>query len=74
MVTCYLRYEIDPYQLDAFEEFARRWIDLVIASASASIPSSSRPIASARRRAACVATSAASCARYSPATEPDARA
>ena len=29
MVTCYLRYEIDPYQLDAFEEFARRWIDLV---------------------------------------------
>ena len=29
MVTCYLRYEIDPYQLDAFERFARRWIDLV---------------------------------------------
>lgn len=29
MVTCYLRYEIDPYQLEAFEEFARRWIDPV---------------------------------------------
>ena len=108
MVTCYLRYEIDPYQLDAFERFARRWIDLVnrsggthhgyflplegasdVAVALFSFPSladyerdgerfgvdpeSSRPTASAKRRAACVATSAASCARSSPATDPDAR-
>jgi hypothetical protein len=29
MVTSYLRNEIDPYQLDALEEFARRSIDLV---------------------------------------------
>lgn len=28
-VTCHLRYEIDPSQLDAFERFARRWIALV---------------------------------------------
>jgi hypothetical protein len=29
MVTCHIRYVIDPYQLDAFERFARRWITLV---------------------------------------------
>ena len=28
-VTCHLRYEIDPSELDAFERFARRWIALV---------------------------------------------
>lgn len=29
VITCYLRYVIDPYQLDVFETFARRWIELV---------------------------------------------
>lgn len=29
MVTCCLRYEIDPNQISAFETFARVWIDLV---------------------------------------------
>jgi NIPSNAP len=29
MITCHIRYVIDPYQLDAFERFARRWITLV---------------------------------------------
>lgn len=29
MITCVVDYEIDPRQIDAFEEFARRWIDLV---------------------------------------------
>jgi NIPSNAP len=29
MVTCHIRYVIDPYQLEAFERFARRWITLV---------------------------------------------
>ena len=29
MITCCVRYEIDPYQVDAFEAFARRWIELV---------------------------------------------
>ena len=28
-VTCHLRYEIDPSELEAFERFARRWIALV---------------------------------------------
>jgi hypothetical protein len=28
-VTCHLRYEIDPSELDAFERFAKRWIALV---------------------------------------------
>jgi hypothetical protein len=28
-VTCHVRYELDPAQLDAFERFARRWIALV---------------------------------------------
>jgi len=29
MVTCYLRYVIDPVKLADFEEYARRWIHLV---------------------------------------------
>lgn len=29
MVTCYLRYIIDPYKLDDFEEYAGMWIPLV---------------------------------------------
>ncbi len=29
MVTCHLRYEIDPGQIEAFERFARRWMELV---------------------------------------------
>ncbi len=29
MVTCYLKYVIDPYKLDEFEEYAKMWIPLV---------------------------------------------
>ena len=29
MITCHLRYEIDPDQIEAFERFARRWMELV---------------------------------------------
>ncbi|KDM92833.1 NIPSNAP family protein [Photobacterium galatheae] len=29
MVTCYLRYVIDPYKTKEFEEYARMWIPLV---------------------------------------------
>mgnify|MGYP000878017408 CR=1 FL=1 len=29
MVTCYLRYEIDPYKKAEFEHYARLWIPLV---------------------------------------------
>ena len=25
MITCIIRYEIDPYKLSAFEEYARNW-------------------------------------------------
>ena len=25
MITCFIRYEIDPFKVDAFEEYARRW-------------------------------------------------
>lgn len=25
MITCIIRYEIDPYKKDAFEEYARNW-------------------------------------------------
>lgn len=28
-VTCHLRYEIDPSEIEAFERFAQRWIALV---------------------------------------------
>ncbi|WP_327287166.1 NIPSNAP family protein [Streptomyces sp. NBC_01198] len=29
MITCVVDYTIDPSQIAAFEEFARRWMDLV---------------------------------------------
>lgn len=29
MITCVVHYTIDPGQLDAFERFARRWMELV---------------------------------------------
>ena len=29
MITCHLRYEIDPAAIEAFERFARAWMDLV---------------------------------------------
>ncbi len=29
MVTCYLRYVIDPYKKEAFEQYAKMWIPLV---------------------------------------------
>ena len=29
MITCYLRYVIDPYKVKAFETYARMWIPLV---------------------------------------------
>ena len=29
MITCHLRYEIDPDQIDAFERFAKAWMELV---------------------------------------------
>ncbi|HEX3431500.1 MAG TPA: NIPSNAP family protein [Rhizomicrobium sp.] len=25
MITCFIRYEIDPYKTDAFERYARNW-------------------------------------------------
>lgn len=25
MITCFIRYEIDPFKLSAFEEYARNW-------------------------------------------------
>lgn len=29
MITCYLRYVIDPYRLEEFETYAKMWIPLV---------------------------------------------
>ena len=29
MITCVVSYVIDPAQIDAFEQFGRRWMDLV---------------------------------------------
>lgn len=29
MVTCYLRYVIDPYKVSEFEQYAKMWIPLV---------------------------------------------
>ena len=25
MITCFIRYEIDPFKVSAFEEYARNW-------------------------------------------------
>ena len=25
MITCFIRYEIDPFKIDAFEQYARTW-------------------------------------------------
>lgn len=25
MITCFIRYEIDPFKIDAFDEYARTW-------------------------------------------------
>lgn len=25
MITCFIKYEIDPYRVDAFEQYARNW-------------------------------------------------
>jgi hypothetical protein len=29
VITCHIRYEIDPDEIEAFERFGRRWIELV---------------------------------------------
>lgn len=29
MITCYLRYVIDPYKVEEFEKYAKAWIPLV---------------------------------------------
>ena len=28
-ITVFIRYEIDPYQLDAFETYARNWLEII---------------------------------------------
>ena len=28
-VTCFIRYQIDPFQKDAFEEYARGWLRII---------------------------------------------
>ena len=29
MVTCYIKYVVDPYQLPVFERYGKKWIELV---------------------------------------------
>ncbi|PIF28217.1 NIPSNAP protein [Acidovorax sp. 56] len=29
MITCFIRYEIDPFQREAFAEYARRWGQII---------------------------------------------
>lgn len=29
MLTCLIRYELDPFQLDAFQEYAKRWGEII---------------------------------------------
>ena len=28
-LTCFIRYRIDPFQRDAFEDYARRWLSII---------------------------------------------
>jgi hypothetical protein len=29
MITCFIRYQIDPFQKQAFAAYARRWLDII---------------------------------------------
>lgn len=29
MITCHIKYVIDPYQLPAFESYSRKWIEVI---------------------------------------------
>ena len=29
MVTCHIKYVIDPFQIDVFEQYGKKWIELV---------------------------------------------
>jgi hypothetical protein len=29
MITCFIRYELDPFKLDAFEHYARNWAQAI---------------------------------------------
>ena len=29
MITCFIRYQIDPFQRDAFAEYARNWLRII---------------------------------------------
>ncbi len=31
-ITCFIRYRIDPFQREAFEAYARRWLEIIPAS------------------------------------------
>jgi len=39
MITCYLRYIIDPYKLKEFEHYGKLWIPLNVALAMFTFPS-----------------------------------
>lgn len=28
-ITCFIRYRIDPFQREAFEQYARRWLEII---------------------------------------------
>jgi hypothetical protein len=28
-ITVFIRYQLDPFQCDAFEEYARRWLTII---------------------------------------------
>jgi hypothetical protein len=29
MITCFIRYELEPFQVDAFERYARAWNEAI---------------------------------------------
>ena len=29
MITCFIRYQLDPFQREAFAEYARRWLSII---------------------------------------------
>lgn len=29
MITCYIQYTLDPYKIEAFEDYARRWPPII---------------------------------------------
>jgi hypothetical protein len=66
MITCVVDYVIDATKIDAFERFARRWMELVNLHGGTHHGYFPPAEGASDKAAACCGTSAPSCARSFP--------